>query len=71
MHTTKKIPLTDEYFALRLERLFEAGQPLMRINQEFDEYSIPQSKRYALILASPYGKDPKIRGAIEMFGVTE
>lgn len=71
MRTTKKIPLSDEYFALRLERLYEAGLPLTQITAEFDKYEVRLCDRYRLILASPYGEDPKIKGTIQMFGVSE
>lgn len=73
MHTIDKIAPPrnlDEYLANTLERLHEAGKPVAKILEDFEKYKIPPAVRNRLILESPYGQDPKIKGVIELFGST-
>ena len=59
----------DGYLSMRLERLYEGGLDIQRIRPEFEMYEVPIEQQYKLILESPYVQDPKIKGAIMLFGV--
>jgi hypothetical protein len=64
----KKLTNPREFFETRLEQAYASASPMSEVMKEFDEYEVTREDRKRLILNSPFGKDPKIRGLMELFG---